>query len=209
MGRDPAAQALSWGQQGRWSRSSLQLRSILAPASPHPSSSLARGRAFAVGAGKGLSLAETFALPEQPWLPCERRHVAHARGQQAGGAACTPRGGHGHPPPPAEPTLLPCNSLAAPAVDKLKVTANALPGCAGPSRCSRGSSRPPALGRDGGEPRTLPAAGRAWQDLPVPTGHGQIHPVGPGPPPAPCRRPGGLSWCGGKAVPASNEMINL
>ena len=131
-------------------------------------------------------------------------------GQQGGGANLTPRGGRG---PPADAcgahALLPFNSLAASAVDKLKITVNALLGCAGPLRHGRGSSRPPAPGRDGGELRTLPAAGRAWQNLPVPTGHGRIHPVGLGPSPARSPWPAGLSWCGGKAVPASNEMINL
>lgn len=112
-------------------------------------------------------------------------------------------------PMPAEHMLLPVNSLAASGVDKLKGRVNALRGCARASRCRGGSSRPPAPGRDGGDLWALPAAGRAWQDLPVPTSPGRIHPAGHSPSPTPCLQPAGLSRCGGKAAPASNEMINL
>lgn len=42
----------------------------------HSGSILAKGRAFAVAAGKGLSLTVTFPSPE-PWLPCEQNSAAH------------------------------------------------------------------------------------------------------------------------------------
>lgn len=129
--------------------------------------------------------------------------------RQRGGATLTPRGGHSHPPTPAKHTLLPFNSLAASTADKLKITANGLLGCAGPSQHSRGSSRPPALGRDGSKLWTLPAVGRARQDLPAPLATAKS--ILSAPAPLPLRAPDLLGSHGaeGKAVPASNEMINL
>lgn len=149
----------------------------------------------------------TFPSP-QPWLPCEQNLAAQG-GVAGWGSRPRPRGAHGRSPMPAGHRLLPVNSLAASGVDKLKGRVNALRGCATASRCCGGSSRPPAPGRDGGELRALPAAGRAWQDLPVPACHGRTHPAGHGPSPAPRLQPAGPSWCGGKAAPASNEMISL
>lgn len=48
----------------------LRLRCSHGAVGAHPGSILAKGRAFAVEAGKGLSLIVTFPSP-QPWLPCE------------------------------------------------------------------------------------------------------------------------------------------
>lgn len=168
-GRDAAAQALSRGSRADRA---------------HPRSTLAPGRAFAVGAGKGLSSPETPSLAAA--LAATRAEAHRCRRRV------------GEPPAPrrvATGTRDACGAHAAGAplprctcCGQVTDSSGCASGLCPALRRSRGSSRPPAPGRDAGELRKLPAVGRAWQDLPVPTGLSRS--------PVPSPRPAGLSRCG-------------
>lgn len=171
--RDPAARALSWGQRGRRS-----------PASLHPGAILAGDRAFAVGAGNGLSWTETFSLPEQPRLPCERRHLAHAC-REAGwgpprpreGLTATGRGLRARPAPLQLPRRSRCGQV--------KDNSEGAPGLCQPLAAQQRLLQAACTGQRRQRAPDAAGHGQSLAEPAHPAGHGRIHPVGPGPSPAP------------------------